>query len=54
VIFHFARVPAASDAEQKTPPFDTWSIEATSFAVWIGSRCCTRQTPVPTFMHWTP
>ncbi len=30
-------------------PPDTVSIEATSFAVWIGSRCCTRQTPVPTF-----
>src|SRR6266404_2623264 len=29
-------------------PFDTWSSEATSLAVWIGSRCCTRQTPVPT------
>ena len=25
---------------------DTWSIEATSFAVWMGSRCTTRHTPV--------
>ena len=33
---------------RKRPP-ETWSIEATSFAVWIGSRCVTRQTPVPTF-----
>ncbi len=24
-------------------------MEATSLAVWIGSRCATRQTPVPTF-----
>ena len=33
---------------RKRPP-ETWSIEATSFAVWIGSRWLTRQTPVPTF-----
>ena len=32
----------------KRPP-DTWSIDATSFAVWIGSRCAIRQTPVPIF-----
>ena len=32
----------------KRPP-ETWSIEATSLAVWIGSRWATRQTPVPTF-----
>ena len=25
----------------------TWSIEATSLAVWIGSRCAIRQMPVP-------
>jgi hypothetical protein len=24
-------------------------MEATSLAVWIGSRCAIRQTPVPTF-----
>jgi len=30
---------------RKRPP-DTWSIEATSFAVWIVSRWGTRQTPV--------
>src|ERR1700730_12343154 len=28
----------------------TWSIEATSLAVWIASRCCTSSTPVPSFM----
>ncbi len=28
-------------------PFDTWSTEATSFAVWIVSRWITRQTAVP-------
>ena len=33
---------------RKRPP-ETWSIEATSLAVWIGSRWFTRQTPVPTF-----
>ena len=33
---------------RKRPP-ETWSIEATSFAVWIVSRWFTRQTPVPTF-----
>ena len=30
-------------------PPETWSIEATSFAVWIGSRCAIRQTPVASF-----
>ena len=34
---------------RKRPP-DTWSIEATSFAVWIASRCCTKSTPVPSLM----
>ena len=29
-------------------PLEIWSIEATSFAVWIGSRWFTRHTPVPT------
>ncbi len=28
-------------------PLDSRSSEATSFAVWIGSRWFTRQTPVP-------
>ena len=31
---------------RKRPP-DTWSIDATSLAVWIVSRWITRQTPVP-------
>jgi len=30
-------------------PSETWSIVATSFAVWIVSRWMTRQTPVATF-----
>ncbi len=33
----------------KNRPPETWSIEATSFAVWIVSRWMTRHTPVPTF-----
>ena len=33
-------------------PFESWSIEATSLAVWIGSRCATRQTPVPTLIFF--
>jgi hypothetical protein len=37
VVFHLLGVPAATDAEEE-PPADTWSIDATSFAVWIGSR----------------
>ncbi len=32
---------------RKRPP-DTWSRVATAFAVWIGSRCTTRHTPVAT------
>ena len=32
---------------RKRPP-ETWSSDATDFAVWIGSRCTTRQMPVPT------
>ena len=32
---------------RKRPPV-TLSMLATSFAVWIGSRCATRHTPVPT------
>jgi len=55
----FARVgnvvpwSSISSAFQPTPmpnrkrPPETWSIEATSFAVWIVSRWFTRQTPVP-------
>jgi hypothetical protein len=27
-----------------------WSIEATSLAVWIVSRCCMSATPVPSLM----
>jgi hypothetical protein len=38
VVFHFVLVPAAADAEQEASPL-AWSIEATSFAVWITSRC---------------
>ena len=46
---------AISSAFQPPPtpnrnrPPETWSIEATSFAVWIGSRWATRHTPVPSF-----
>ena len=46
---------AISSAFQPEPtpnrnlPAETWSMEATSFAVWIGSRWLIRQTPVPTF-----
>ena len=49
VVFHFVLVPAAADAEQEAP-WLTWSIEATSLAVWIASRCCTSSTPVPNLM----
>ena len=33
--------------KRKRPP-ETWSRLATDFAVWIGSRCTTRQMPVAT------
>ena len=33
---------------RKRPP-ETWSRDATAFAVWIVSRWMTRQTPVPSF-----
>jgi hypothetical protein len=45
---------AISSAFQPAPmpkrkrPSETWSSEATLFAVWIGSRCTTRQMPVAT------
>ena len=29
---------------------ESWSTYATSLAVWMGSRCATRQTPVPTLI----
>src|SRR5215207_9310997 len=48
VVLHLVLVPAISHPKTKRPP-ETWSIEATSLAVWIGSRWATRQTPVPTF-----
>jgi hypothetical protein len=41
--FHPPPIP-----NRNRPP-EIWSIEATSFAVWIGSRCATRHTPVPIF-----
>jgi hypothetical protein len=46
---------AISSAFQPAPmpnrnrPPETWSSVATAFAVWIGSRCTTRQMPVATF-----
>ena len=46
---------AISSAFQPAPtpkrnrPFEIWSTEATDLAVWIGSRCGTRQMPVATF-----
>src|SRR5258708_10320827 len=49
---------AISSAFQPPPtpnrnrPPETWSSEATSFAVWIVSRCTTRQTPVPSLIVW--
>ena len=45
---------AISSAFQPAPmpkrnrPPETWSSEATSLAVWMGSRWTTRQMPVPT------
>jgi hypothetical protein len=43
VCFDLLHIPAAADAEQN--PLLTWSIEATSFAVWMVSRWMTRQIP---------
>src|SRR4051794_2841150 len=46
---------AISSAFQPAPtpnrnrPFEIWSILATDLAVWIGSRCGTRQMPVASF-----
>src|SRR4029077_7642846 len=46
---------AISSAFQPAPtpkmnrPFEIWSTEATDLAVWIGSRCGTRQTTVAIF-----
>jgi hypothetical protein len=47
VVLDLVAVPAVADAEQETAP-ETWSIDDTSLAVWIGSRWTTRQMPVPT------
>ena len=41
--------PGGGDLPKMNRPPDTWSIEATSFAVWIVSRWITRQTPVASF-----
>jgi di/tricarboxylate transporter len=46
VVLDLLLVPAAADPEKKRPP-DTWSIEATSYAVWIVSRWITSAMPVP-------
>ena len=47
---------AISSAFQPPPmpnssrPLDSRSTVATSLAVWMGSRCTTRQTPVPSLI----